>query len=452
MRRKVHRQLALVSTNVEHVHGHELARMSQALDAVKGAVSVVYADLVAAGGRPDRGRNAMTADQVLRAMVIKQMHGFSYDELAFHLGDSWSFRSFCRFSLARPTPKKSTLQRNIKCVRWETWERVNQFILGYAQVNKIENGSKARTDCTVVETNVHEPTDSTLLGDCVRVLVRLMTQSRELFGIGFRDHHRRAKRRVIGILNAKTMKKRVPLYRDLIRVTERTMSSAHSVAHQLRHARASDLKLLLMSHAIVQEITRVLGLSQRVVDQATRRVLRGESVPSSEKIVSIFEPHTDIIVKDRRETHYGHKVCLTSGASGLVLDVVIERGNPSDATLATKMIRRVKALFGGAPRQVSFDGGFSSKANVAEIKALGVEDVAFSKHVGLEITDMVKSTWVFKKLRRFRAGIEATISFLKRSFGLGRCNWSGLPSFEAYVWSSVMAFNLLGIARHLLAA
>jgi IS5 family transposase len=451
MRRKVHRQLALVSTNVEHVHGRELARMSQALDAVKGAVSAVHSDLVAAGGDPDKGRNAMTADQVLRAMVIKQMHAFSYEELAFHLGDSWSFRSFCRFSLAESTPKKSTLQRNIKCVRWETWEKVNQLIIGYAQVHKIENGSMARTDCTVVETNIHEPTDSTLLGDCVRVLVRLMTQARELFDISFRDHHRRAKRRVLGILNAKRMKKRVPLYLDLIRVTERTMSSAHSVTHQLRHARTSNSKLLFLAHSIAEKIAHFLSLGQRVVDQATRRVLRGESVPSSEKIVSIFEPHTDIIVKDRRETHYGHKVCLTSGASGLVLDAVIERGNPNDSTLATKMIRRVKILFGEAPRQVSFDGGFSSIANVADIKALGVEDVAFSKHVGLEITDMVKSTWVFKKLRRFRAGIEATISFLKRSFGLGRCNWSGLPSFDAYVWSSVMAFNLLGIARRLLA-
>src|SRR4051812_43280494 len=106
-------------------------------------------------------------------------------------------------------------------------------------------------------------------------------------------------------------------------------------------------------------------------------ILRGESVPSSEKVVSIFEPHTDIIVKDRRDAFYGHKVCLTTGASGLVLvlDLVVEKGNPPDSTLARKMVERVGAVIGRLPKQVTFDGGFSSKANVAEIKKLGVSDV-----------------------------------------------------------------------------
>ena len=150
-------------------------------------------------------------------------------------------------------------------------------------------------------------------------------------------------------------------------------------------------------------------------------------------IVSIFEPHTDIIIKDRRETFYGHKVCLTSGSSGLVLDLVVERGNPADSTLAQKAIERVRSVLGRAPKQVTFDGGFSSKANVQDIRAMGVEDVVFSKHVGLDITDMAKSSWVFRTLRNFRAGIEAGISFLKRTFRLGRCNWSGFDSFSAYV-------------------
>ena len=180
------------------------------------------------------------------------------------------------------------------------------------------------------------------------------------------------------------------------------------------------------------------------------RVLRGESVPATEKVVSIFEPHTDIIIKDRRETFYGHKICLTSGASGLVLDLVIEKGNPADSTLAQKMVERVRSVLGKLPNQVTFDGGFSSKVNVKDIKAMGVGDVAFSKHVGLEITDMAKSKWVFRKLQNFRAGIEATISFLKRTFGLSRCNWSGFDSFSAYAWSSVLSCNLLVLARQLL--
>ncbi len=173
-------------------------------------------------------------------------------------------------------------------------------------------------------------------------------------------------------------------------------------------------------------------------------------MPATEKLVSIFEPHTDIIVKDRRDTFYGHKICLTTGASGLVLDVVVESGNPSDSTLARKMVERVGAVLGRFPKQVTFDGGFSSKANVQEIKELGATDVVFSKHVGLEVTEMAKSTWVFRKLRNFRAGIEAGISFLKRTFGLSRCHWRGFDSFGAYVWGSVLSCNLLVVARRLL--
>jgi transposase, IS5 family len=133
-----------------------------------------------------------------------------------------------------------------------------------------------------------------------------------------------------------------------------------------------------------------------------------------------------------------------------VTDVVLEEGNPADSTLAVKMVERQRDLYGKAPRQVCFDGGFTSKSNLAAIKALGVKDVAFSKRGSLQITDMVKSSWVYRRLRDFRAGAEGIISFLKRAFGLDRCTWSGLASFKAYVYGSVLACNLLIVARHLL--
>jgi len=204
--------------------------------------------------------------------------------------------------------------------------------------------------------------------------------------------------------------------------------------------------------ALASELRRYVALTRRVISQTERRVLRGESVPATEKIVSIFEPHTDIVIKKNRETLYGHKICLTAGASGLVTDVVIERGNPADSTLAVRMIERQRDLYGVVPKQAAFDGGFTSAANLESIKALGVEDVAFSKGRGLSITDMVKSSWVYRCLRDFRAGIEGVISFLKRAFALDRCTWSGLASFEAYVCGSVLACNLLVVARHMLGA
>jgi IS5 family transposase len=171
-------------------------------------------------------------------------------------------------------------------------------------------------------------------------------------------------------------------------------------------------------------------------------------VAAAEKIVSIFEPHTDIIRKDRRETLYGHKICLTGGASSMILDCTVLQGNPADSTLAKTMVDPQGDIFSRPPRQIVFDGAFASKLNLQAIKAEGVRDVAFSKRLGLEIGAMVKSSWVYKRLRDFRAGIEGNISFLKRIFGLDRCTWKSCASFQSYVWASILSFNLLVFARH----
>jgi IS5 family transposase len=141
---------------------------------------------------------------------------------------------------------------------------------------------------------------------------------------------------------------------------------------------------------------------------------------------------------------------LATGASGLVLDCRIEDGNPADATLAVEMVERQHDIFNRVPRQVAFDGGFASKANLAHLKELGVQDVMFSKKRGLQVEDMARSQGVYRGLRRFRAGIEAGISFLKRCFGLDRCTWRGLASFKAYTWASIVSANLLMLARHAL--
>ena len=174
-------------------------------------------------------------------------------------------------------------------------------------------------------------------------------------------------------------------------------------------------------------------------------------VPSREKVVSIFESHTDIIVKSRREVEYGHKVCLTTGKSSMILDCMILEGNPADSTLATEMIRRHREIFDVVPLAVAFDGGFASKDNLVEAKAMGVGAVAFSKRRGIEIREMVPESWVYKRLRDFRAGIEGCISYLKRCFGWTRSSWEGFASFKSYVWGSILSANLLILARHRMA-
>src|SRR6266542_859056 len=319
MRMIVHQQLNLVPASIAHAHARELDQMSAVLDAMPEVVRWVRDDLLRRTAKridPNKGREGLTAEQVLRALVVKQMNGFSYEELAFHLADSSSYRAFCRLGIDQSPPKKSTLQKNIKRVRAQTWERINQELLRYAALRRVETGRKVRTDCTVVESNIHHPTDSTLLWDCVRVLVRLQSQANETFGLSFTDNSRRAKRRAMGILNAKSDSQRRPLYRDLLRVTAKTVRGAERMAAELDVVKVADVMAMIRAATIAYDLRHYVKLAERVLDQAERRIVRGEQVPATEKIVSIFEPHTDIIIKDRRETHYGHKICLTSGASG----------------------------------------------------------------------------------------------------------------------------------------
>lgn len=453
MRKKLLDQLPLVPVAIDHDHARELGAISVLLDQLPDAVKLVHEDLAWRKGRrvdPTKGRHGMAAEQVLRVAVLKQMNGFSYEELAFHLADSSTYRSFCRLGYDRKPPKRSALQKNVKRVKSETWEAINRMLVVKAQKLGVESGVKVRTDCTVVESNIHHPTDSSLLWDSVRVLVRLMGKAKEEFGIGFHDHSRRARRRALGISNAKSMPQRKPLYRDLVKMSDKTARQAEWVAKQLDDVEPRSILQMALAQALATELHHYAALANQVISQTERRVFRGETVPASEKLVSIFETHTDIIIKDSRETRYGHKLCLSSGASGLVTDVVVEQGNPTDSTLAVKMIKRQKELFGKAPRQASFDGGFASRNNLADLKQLGVQDVAFNKRCRLELEDMVKSTWVYRQLRNFRAGIEGVISFLKRGFGLGRCLWRGFQSFQAYVQASVLACNLLLLARHVL--
>jgi len=190
----------------------------------------------------------------------------------------------------------------------------------------------------------------------------------------------------------------------------------------------------VVSRALTGEGTRAGGiphfvrLSECVIDQTERRVLHGESVPAEDKIVSIYEEHTDVIVKDQRDTHFGHKLTLTGGRSGLILDWVVEHGNPPDSTLAVRMLERQEEISGPVPRQAAFDGGSASKANLKAPKELGVQDLAFSKKRGLEVLDMARSHWVYRRLRNFRAGIE---SWMKRS-GARSGTTASLPSMRRH--------------------
>jgi transposase, IS5 family len=435
-------QATIFEVFARHEIGCELKTISQWLDGQRGLVSLVAGDLRRQGVR-QTGRRGLSAESVLRCALLKQQRQLSYEELAFHLEDSASFRAFARLPLPW-SPKKSVLHQTIGALRAETWEAVNQALLASAKADKLESGAAVRIDSTVSAALMHEPSDSTLLWDAVRVMTRLLRRAAAVPGapaIGWRDRRRVAKKRARAIDYSRGQDRKRQLYRELIAAAQATRAELQAAAAGLAAiiGTAAERWRAAVDH--------YLPLIARVIAQSERRVLRGEAVPASEKLVSLFEPHADIIRKGGRQVQYGHKLNLVTGKSGLILDVVVEAGNPADAERFVPMLDRHIARSGRAPRQTAADGGYASRANLAAAKARGVADVAFHKKCGIAVTDMVKSRWVYHRLRNFRAGIEAGISCFKRAYGAARCPWRGIDHFKAYIWSAVVAHNLVVFAR-----
>ena len=444
MRQKRIDQVSIFDLFSNHEIGRELKAMSARLDQHRDTLDWIAADL-RLNDVTDSGRHGLPAESVLRCALLKQYRQLSYQELAFHLSDSASFQAFARLP-ANLFPKKSVLQKTISRIQPATWERINQRLLADAGQEKVERGEVIRIDSTVTETTIHPPTDSSLLWVSVRVMVRLLEEATAMPGapvIVYCNHRRLAKKRARAIVYTRGKDKKARLYRDLIKVTTNTLDYLDQARIALSVRPVASLQL----EQWLAQVAHYPPLIKQVIDQTQRRVLQGESVPASDKIFSLFETHTDIVIKGSRDIQYGHKLNLSSGKSGLILDIVVEAGNPADTDRLLPMLDRHIQHYGCAPRQLAVDGGYASKDNLAEAKKRGVEDMAFNKKRGLSIEDMVRSHWVYRKLRNFRAGIEAGISCLKRAYGLSRCTWKGLVHFKSFVWSSVVAHNLALLAR-----
>lgn len=444
MREKHTVQKSLFHFFADHEIGQELQAISDWLDYHPEVLDWVAADL-----QPlpvaSCGRQGLPVESVLRCALLKQYRQVSYEELAFYLIDSYSFQAFARLPLTI-IPKKAVLQRTISRISEATWEKINQVLLGQAKADGLERGQVLRMDSTATDSTIHEPTDSGLLWDSVRVLARLFDQAQALEGapsLPYRNHQRRAKKRMRAIRYTRGHDKKAALYQDLIQVTRASLAYIDPVYQALAASSIDPAQCAFWR----TDVNHYRGLIERVIEQTERRLFKGEKVPAQDKLFSLFEDHTAIIVKGSRDIQYGHKLNLMTGRSGLVLDVVIEDGNPADTERFMPMLDRHIQHYGKVPRQVAADGGYASTDNLRQAKERGVKDVAFHKKKGLKVEAMVKSNWVYRKLRNFRAGIEAGISYLKRSFGLGRCSWKGLAHFKAYVWASVVAHNLVIFAR-----
>lgn len=450
MRKKRNPQCSLQLHDIPHEIYTQLSRISQWLDAHPHFNDWVYDD-ISTDDKQNTGRNGMSAETVLRAAFLKRYLDCDYDYLSFVLMDSMVFREFCRIEPDQ-YPSRSSLHGLISSITALTWERMNCSQLKTAENQGIEKGRTVAIDSTVTESDIKSPCDSDLLAASVKEICRLLEQGQTLTPTPLYEytHHNRAVRKTAKkCCYARKKEEQQQHYKKLLQLTRKSVQVLLEAQSEIENARQHGQ--CLHNNAVEKwqaDTDRLLPLVDTVISQTERRVFQGEKVPAPEKVVSLYEPHTDIIVKDRRQVQYGHKLNLVQGKSRLILDLVIEEGNPSDSDRFIPMIERQKEIYGRVPRQSSGDGGYASKHNLEKAKAMGVSDVAFHKKRGLEVEEMTKSQYVYKTLVRFRAGIEAGISWLKRCFGLSRCNCKGSEHFDSYCWLSVVCYNLVILARH----
>lgn len=448
MRMNIKSQIPLFFNWAEHKISKELQQIATILDRHPEFVESVHCDLTS--NKKTTGDKGMSSDQILRAAIIKNIRGLSYEQLAFNLSDSFSTRSFLMMDLGE-SYSSSCLQENISKISESTWENISEALVFDATKTGFENGKQVRVDSTVTDVNIGYPTDSKLLYDCIRVIDREFKNARE---VAEKIHWRltscaqakEAKGLRYQINNAKNDEERLPIYKKLLKIAKKIKRDLPSIIAKIE--KVLNKKESTVLKRSFEQLSNVNFFLEKIIYQTEQRVLNGIIIPSPKKVVSIFEPHTDIIVKDRRETQFGHKIFITSGVSNMVLHCDIPKGNANDADMFLGTIEAIKNSFGKYPTKVSADGGFASEENIFVAQLLGVKDVCFPKRCNMEIEDMVKSEWVYEKLLNWRAGIEAVISFLKRCFGLSKANWSGFDGFKRYVRCGIASYNLLLLARN----
>jgi IS5 family transposase len=425
----------------------ELARIDEVLDD-EVIYQMVKTDLSYRYPKTQQtGRSSSPVEVILRMLVIRHVYNLSYEKTEKAVKDSLVLRRFCRVYF-EDVPDDTTLIRWANQIQPETLKRLHERVVQIACELKVTKGRKLRTDGTVVETNIHYPTDSSLLDDGVRVLSRNLKQAQKLLGDGmeiaksvFRDRSRSArsvKRQIEGVAR-QGREKTKPLYQKLVRIARSSIKQAQRVLEKLQEEQPKTTQKLN------QHLQTFVSRTQAVIDQTVQRVFKQESVPASEKLVSIFEPHTDIIKRGKagKETEFGHKVWLDEVDGGIVSDYRILDGNPADSDQWQTSIDQHITHFGKAPYHASADRGVSSKPNEAYATQRGVKRVILPKagYKSQKRRDYEKQSW-FRRGRRYHAGVEGRISVLKRKHGLDRCLHHGEDGFQRWVGWGIIANNL----------
>ena len=407
----------------------------------------------------ETGRPSTPVEVILRMLIVRRLYGWSYAETERFVGDSLVLRQFCRLGLER-APDDTTLLRWANLIRPATLDGLLDHVVALARQLKVTRGRKLRVDSTVVETTVHHPTDSSLLADGVRMLGRLVRRAKPAVGealAGVRDAFRtrtRSARRQLQRIHRLARRKgeaaaqeQREAYARPCGVARRVVRQAERVRHALARGGAARARA---AGRLVAELDRLLPLARRVIDQAERRVLRGEQVPSADKVLSLVEPHTTIITRHKpgKKVEFGRKLWLAEADGGIITDARVLDGAPPDAPHVAPTLDRQQRQFGRPPRLLTGDRGCSTGGVRREVATAGVQRVALP-HTGPPTAASRardRERW-FRRGYRWRAGIEGRIGVLQRVYGLDRCPEHGAGGMERWVGLGVLTANLVTIAR-----
>jgi len=399
----------------------------------------------------------MAPDRVLRCCVLKHLKGWSFRELERELRSNLIYRQFTRFD-AEVTPDFTTFSRVFAVLSPAVTEKIHERVVGVAREQGVAAGRKVRIDTTVVETPIHHPTDSTLLGDGIRVLTRGLGRIAAECKRGAVDvvqHGRAVKYRLLEISRAAkslTTAGRERLrdgYEKLVALTRRVVRQATDVVKRVAAGRLKVVGNVLHVDAYAGELRQYLPLVERVIAQTTARVCDGNRHVAG-KILSLFEPHTQVIRKGKahKPNEFGRLVRLDEVEHGVVSGYQVLEGNPADTNSFLPALDHHRACFGRVPDLATADRGFFSAENEREAEARGVAKVALPARGPLSKTRAArqKERW-FRRAMRWRAGCEATIGTLKHPFSMVRATYKGEPGFQRYVGWSVITKTLCAIAR-----
>lgn len=415
-------------------------------------LDLAHSDFNRTLSQSEYGRGGYTSEQILRSILVMFIEEESYRDAVILVENSEFFRNFIKLG-NKVMMDYTFLCKAFNALSEETWKEINEALSGYAKGNEKITAEKLRLDTTAYETNIHYPTDSSLLWDGFRTLARLMKDAGDemgRMGIRHRFHTKKVRKLFLYISrnscrkDKKVQQKIQSIYRTLIERTKWIVSVGSAAEKML--SKLGDLK----AKAVAAELKHYLPITEKIIGQAERRVIKGEQVPSAEKVYSLFEEHTELIKRGKagKPIEFGHKVLLVETGEKFIIHYEAMPKQRADKELIQESLKVHDKVFGCRPGVLAGDKGFYESREQILSLSEEIETVSICKKGRrTREEDQRESTEEFKAGQRFRAGIEGTISVLKRAFKLSKCLFKGFKNFASSVGCAVFCHNLVTLAR-----